>query len=153
MAQALKAIIRNAVISNKNFSGKKSGPYNREGDRNFSLSLDPEQGEAMIEDGWNVKRRPGREEGDPDRYYLGVTVNFNSRYQPSIWLITSGGKTPLTEETVSRLDGCVFEKVDIELRGRIWEADGGRGGVKAYLRAGYFTLEEDAFAEEYGIYE
>lgn len=152
MARSLTGIIRNARIANKNFSGAKVGVYGREGDRNFSISLDPEQGEQMLEDGWNVKRKPGREKGDPDRYYLNIAVSFKN-YPPNVWLITSGGKTPLTEETVSRLDGCMFAKVDLELRGRVWEADGGRGGVKAYLRAGYFTIDEDVFASEYGIYE
>ena len=151
--RTIDALIRDAKICSRNFSGK-AGRYNREGERSFSLILDEEQGEAMLADGWNVKRKEGREPGDPPRYYLGVSVSFsNPRHQPTLVLISSKNKTMLTEETCGRLDGCSFEKIDIQLNGRVWEASDGKTGVKAYLRAGYFTIEEDLLAEEYGMYE
>lgn len=149
MRNTIKAIIRDARICSKNFKGAAS-KYNREGDRGFTLQLDPEQGEEMLADGWNVKVKPGREEGDPDRYFLNVTVRYGL-YPPSVVLVTSKNKTPLSEDEVGRLDGCIFEKADIVLNGSEWHGDGDRHGIKAYLKTGYFTIEEDEFAEEYGM--
>lgn len=153
MARNIEAIIRNANICSRNFSGR-AGRYNKEGERSFTIILDEEQGEAMIADGWNVKKKDGREPGDPPRYYLGVSVSFsNPRYQPTLVMVTSSNKVVLNEETCGRLDGGQFEKIDISLNGRVWEAADGKTGIKAYLKSGYFTIVEDKLAEEYGMYE
>lgn len=149
---SVEAVIRDASICSRNFSGNP-GKYNREGERSFTIILDEDQGEEMLADGWNVKKKEGREPGDPPRYYLGVSVNFNPKHMPTLVLVTSKKKTILTEETVNRLDGCSFEKIDLQLNGRIWEAADGKRGIKAYLRAGYFTIEEDILAEEYNMYD
>lgn len=146
----IDAVIRNATISTRNFSGRP-GKYNKEGERSFSLLLDEEQGERMLADGWNVKRKEGRTPDDPPRYYLGVSVMFHPKHQPTVVLVTSRNKTILDETDIGRLDAAIFEKVDIQLNGRVWDAADGKHGVKAYLRAGYFTIKEDAFAEEYGM--
>lgn len=149
----IEAVIRDAQICSRNFTGR-AGKYNKEGERSFTVVLDEEQGERMIEDGWNVKKKDGREPGDPPRYYLGVSVRFdNPKHVPTLVLITSKNKTVLTEETVGRLDGCSFDKIDIQLNGRVWEAADGKRGVKAYLRSGYFTIEEDILGAEYGMYD
>jgi len=153
MARNIEAIIRNANICSRNFSGR-AGRYNKEGERSFTIILDEEQGENMIADGWNVKKKDGREPGDPPRYYLGVSVSFsNPRYQPILVMVTSSNKVVLNEETCGRLDGGQFEKIDISLNGRVWEAADGKTGIKAYLKSGYFTIVEDKLAEEYGMYE
>lgn len=153
MANNIEAVIRNATICSRNFAGR-AGRYNKEGERSFSIVLNEEQGEAMIADGWNVKKKDGREPGDPPRYYLGVTVSFsNPRYQPNLVLVTSKNKVTLNDETCSRLDGGTFEKIDIALNGRVWEAADGKHGIKAYLKSGYFTIVEDPLAAEYGLYE
>ncbi len=153
MARNIEAIIRNANICSRNFSGR-AGRYNKEGERSFTIILDEEQGENMIADGWNVKKKDGREPGDPPRYYLGVSVSFsNPRYQPTLVMVTSSNKVVLNEETCGRLDGGQFEKIDISLNGRVWEAADGKTGIKAYLKSGYFTIVEDKLAEEYGMYE
>lgn len=149
---SVEAVIRDATICSRNFAGR-AGRYNKEGDRSFTIVLDEEQGEAMIADGWNVKRKEGREPGDPPRYYLGVSVNFNPRHLPTLVLVTSKKKTVLTEETCGCLDGGQFERIDISLNGRVWEAADGKTGIKAYLKSGYFTIVEDVLAEEYGMYE
>ena len=62
--------IDDARIIFRNFSGEPS-KFNRAGDRNFAVVI-PEQdiADALINDGWNVKIKPPREEGDTPFMYL-----------------------------------------------------------------------------------
>lgn len=146
---AEKLIIRDARICSRNFSGK-ADQYNTAGFRNFTVVLDEDLGEELIEQGWNVKRKPAREPGEPDRYFLKVTVRFD-KIPPVVKLVTSKNITVLDESTVGQLDTAIITKIDLELYKRHWEVNG-RTGFKAYLKTGYFTIEEDVFADEYGEY-
>ena len=59
-------------ITFKNFSGK-GDKFNREGDRNFAIVIeDPNTADALIAEGWNVRVKPPREEGDDPFMYLPV---------------------------------------------------------------------------------
>lgn len=139
--------IENARIFWKNFSGKESR-YNREGDRNFEVEIPDEQvAQEMAADGWNVKIRPPREEGDPPSYHMPVAVSYR-HYPPSIYKITSRRKVLLDEETVGSLDRDEIINVDLVLRGSSWEVNG-TSGIKAYVRDMYVTIEENMFAEKY----
>ena len=76
--------IDDARIIFKNFEGR-GDKFNREGDRNFSLLIEDENtANALIKEGWNVKIKPGREEGDIDKsYYRALAdkaVAFVSEY-------------------------------------------------------------------------
>ena len=141
-----KLKIENAKICSKNFSGRP-GDYNKSGIRSFSIQFDEEDALELIDAGWNISRRPGKEAGDPDRFFLNVTVRFGN-IPPKIVLVTSKNKTVLTEETVGTLDGTYIVNADIVLNKRYWEVNG-KSGYKAYLKTGYFTIEEDEFAEKY----
>ncbi len=56
-------MMEDARIIFRNFAGKE-GMYNRDGDRNFCVILDPKLASQMAEDGWNIKILRVREE-DP----------------------------------------------------------------------------------------
>lgn len=141
-------IMENAHIIFKNFSGRKS-EYNREGDRNFNVIIPDEQYALRLqEDGWNVRVKPPRGEGDTPEYRLAVSVNFKSYRPPKIVLISHGRQQLLDEETVGILDQADISKIDLSIRPYNWEGNG-RSGVKAYLKTMYATLEEDEFEAKY----
>ena len=130
----------------RNFSGKE-GQYNREGDRNFAVLLDPKTAKEMEKDGWNVKVLNPREEGDEPQPYLTVAVNYKGR-PPRVVLITSHSRTNLTEDTVGTLDWADIINADLIVRPYEW-AVSGKTGVKAYLQSLYVTIQEDPLEAKY----
>jgi hypothetical protein len=133
-------IIEDAQLVFRNFAGKE-GKYNAEGDRNFCVLLDEGAAEDMLRDGWNIKALRSREEGDPDRPYVQVSVGFKFR-PPKLVMVTSKGRTDLTEEELELFDFVDIKKVDLIIRPYTW-AVGGKSGIKAYLKSMFLTVEED----------
>lgn len=148
--------LEDARIVFRNFAGKE-GQYNREGDRNFAVVLDDETAKKMKADGWNVKTKPPREEGDDDFNYLSVTVGFKGR-PPRLVLISYGGgevprRTTLDKDTCEILDYADMKTVDMIIRPYTW-AVSGKTGTKAYLHALYVTINEDDLERKYaGVLE
>lgn len=138
--------IEGARIVFRNFAGKE-GQYNREGDRNFAVLLDPQVATDLANDGWNVKALKAREEGDEDQPYLPVTVSYKGR-PPRVVMITSRGRTNLSEDEVDILDWADIENVDLIFRPYEWTVNG-RSGVKAYLQSIYVTIREDELELKY----
>lgn len=130
----------------RNFAGKE-GQYNREGDRNFAVLLDDDVAEAMAKDGWNVKWLKAREEGDTEQAYLSVSVNFRGR-PPRVVMVTSRGRTDLSEDLVEVLDWVDIRNVDLIVNPYEWAVNG-KTGVKAYLKSIFVTIEEDALEKKY----
>lgn len=140
--------VEDARIIFRNFKGEKS-TFNQKGDRTFCVVLDPKIAEDMAKDGWLVKFLDSREEGEPNTPYIQVTVGFKF-YPPKIILITSNGRTPLTEDTVEVLDWADFKLVDLIARAYDWEV-GGKTGTKAYLKTMFVTIEEDELERKYAV--
>ena len=139
--------IDDARIIYRNFSGAPS-KFNREGDRNFAVVIDDEDiCDALVNDGWNVKIKPPREEGDDPFMFLPIKIKFNDR-GPRVYLKTGRNVNKLDEETVSILDNVDILSVDLDVRPYDWEVNG-KEGRTAYLQSMQVEQEIDRFAERF----
>ena len=139
--------IDDARIIFKNFEGR-GDKFNREGDRNFSLLIEDENtANALIKEGWNVKIKPGREEGDDPFMRLPVKVKF-ADYGPNVYLVTGNRRNELDEESIGCLDNIEIESVDMDIRPYDWEVNG-RTGRTAYLQSMEVVQRIDRFAARY----
>ena len=146
MPQENTLLVEKARILFRNFTGKE-GQYNREGDRNFCLLLDPEKAEELAQDGWNIKTLKPREPGDEPQPYLHVSVSYKGR-PPKIVMITSRGRSDIPERMVEILDWADFRQVDLIVRPYEWTVNG-KSGIKAYLKSLFVTIEEDYLELKY----
>lgn len=139
--------IDDARIIYRNFSGAPS-QFNREGDRNFAVVIpDQEIADALIEQGWNVKIKPPRDDQDTPFMFLSVKIKFNDR-GPNVYLKTGHALNKLTEETVGMLDDVDIVSVDLDIRPFDWEING-KTGRTAYLHSMQVTQQIDRFAAQY----
>jgi hypothetical protein len=132
--------IEDITIAFRNFAGKED-MYNRAGDRNFAVLLEPNLAAEMAQEGWNVRYLRERDEGDGSQAYIQVAVSFKTR-PPKVVLVTSRGKTYLTEDEIETLDWVDIQTADVTLNPYEW-AVGDKNGVKAYLRTLFIRIEED----------
>ena len=140
--------IDGARITFRNFAGKP-GTYNREGDRSFAWVIpDRELADKLVADGWNVKVKPPRNEGDDEFIYMNVKVRFNDR-GPKVYLTSGNNMRTLSEETVGLLDNVDIVNVDMDIRPYDWENAMGQSGRSAYLQSIHVTQDLDRFAERF----
>ena len=136
--------IDDARIIYRNFSGEGS-KFNREGDRNFSLIIDdPAIADELIAQGWNVKIKQPREEGDDPFITLPIKVKFNDR-GPNVYLQSGNNRVRLDEESISCLDNV--DIIDLDIRPYDWEVNG-KTGRTAYLHSMCVMQEVDRFAAD-----
>ena len=139
-------VLEDAQIMFRNFSGKED-KFNPPGKRNFCVFLDDKTSKDLEKVGWNVKYLRPREEGDAPQAYLQVEVKYNY-LPPKIVLVTSQGRTPISEDDVGMLDWAEIDKADLIIRPYNWEVNG-KTGVKAYVKSLYVTLAEDELDRKY----
>lgn len=132
--------LEDVTIAFRNFAGKED-KYNREGDRNFAILLEPDLAYEMEQEGWNVKYLKEREEGDGQQAYLQVAVGYKLR-PPKIGMVTSRGLTYLGEDQVEMLDWVDIETADVTLNPYEWSVND-KSGIKAYLLSLFIKIEED----------
>lgn len=139
-------VIDDANIVYRNFRGEGSA-YNHEGDRNFALVIpDEDTAEHLLNDGWNVKVKPPKQEGEEPFRYLPVKVKFNDR-GPKIYLKSGENKIVLTEEDVDIIDKIDIMAVSMDIRPYDWRMADGKSGRSAYLQAMEVYQRVDRFAD------
>ena len=139
--------IDDARIIYRNFSGAAS-KFNREGDRNFAVIIpNQELADKLIDEGWNVKIKPPRDEDDEPFMYPPVKVKFNDR-GPNVYLQSGNNRVRLDEESISCLDNVDIINVDLDIRPYDWEVNG-KTGRTAYLHSMCVTQEVDRFADRF----
>lgn len=138
--------IENAQVLFRNFSGKP-GQYNPQGNRTFSVLLDKDLAEVLLNQGWNVRWLQPKDEADEPQAHLSVTVRFEPR-PPKILLMSSRGKTVIDEENVNILDWAEIKSVDVIIQPYNWAVNE-KSGVKAYVKSMYVTIVEDEFENKY----
>ncbi len=154
MSRVGQLSLENVRIGFRNFEGRED-QYNRNGNRSFAVFIsDYGLAEQLANEGWNVKF-PKPQEGpvDPDDFipepFIQVTVSMDN-YPANVFMISNGKPTRLLGEEVNMLDWAEITNVDLVIRPYTWTVQG-NSGIKAYLKAGYFTIETDQFAAKYGV--
>ena len=144
--------INDARIIWKNFSGR-GDRFNREGDRNFHLVI-PTQEDCEMQndknqygDGWNVKIKPAREDGEAPFMHMLVKVKFNGR-GPNVYLVSGNKQVSLNEDTISCLDEIDIMSVDLDIRPYDDTLPNGTSFRTAYLSAMRVYQRVDRFAAE-----
>lgn len=139
----------NVQIGFRNLSGTE-GPFNKNGDRNFVVFLEPDMAHDLADQGWNVKFPVENKDDEYKRLpYLPVGVSYEP-YPPKIAVINNGVPTILSEQQVGMLDYAEIETVDLVVRPYNWTVNG-QTGVKAYAKAMYVTIATDRFSAKYDI--
>ena len=137
-----------ARIVHRNFSGAGS-TYNREGDINFSVVIDTEeQMAALVEQGWNVKEKPPKVDGEEPFRFLPIKVKFNDR-GPNVYLVTGEKYNKLDEDSIDTLDDVDIANVDLIVRPYDWELRDGKSGRTAYLQSMEVVQRFDPIAAKY----
>lgn len=150
MANDDAVLMEDVRIIFRNFAGKE-GQYNREGDRNFGVLLDVDVAERMAADGWNIKFLKPRDDEEIGQPWLPVSVGYKV-YPPTVVMITSRGRTKLSERELEILDWADIKMVDLMVRPYSW-AVSGKQGVKAYLKSIFVTIDEDPLMLKYSDLE
>ena len=136
--------VQGAGIIFKNFSGAPTEFNPAGGKRTFSLVLPKELADDLVEEGWNVRRRAAKDEGDEDMFYTEIVVNMNSNYPPKLHILYRYDDREklvlLDEASLDELDNNLLSDVDVIIHpfnhGR---ANSAGATVKGYLKSLYAT--------------
>ncbi len=147
-----ETIIENVSIDYRNFSGIQL-PFNDRGKRNFVVVLSESLARDLESKGWNIrwqKRQPPYDD-EPPRPILKVHVNYSGRTEPQVYLITSKGKTKLSEDLLPILDGFSPKQIlNVDLQIRPWRYRTDEPNqISAYLQSMWVTIQENRLEEKY----
>lgn len=146
MARVNNLIMENATITFRNFDGEHDN--NARGKKvSFGVLVDNADVERLLEDGWNIKTKVPENPNDEPYSYLPVEIRFD-HIPPKVFMVTRRAKTQLHEDTVGLLQSADIQNADLIISPYEWEV-GDKHGIKAYLKTGYITVEEDEFAAKY----
>ena len=142
-----KLVFHECKIVYRNLAGRID-EYNERGDRSFAVVIDdPELADQLEEDGWRIKRRPPRIEGNPDFVTLKVFVKYENR-PPKIYLVCGGVRTLLSESTVGEIDAA--EILNVKLACVPYRGKNSRDGkFSAYCKTMYVYAEGDEFEDDF----
>lgn len=146
MAKKEQVSIENAQLIFRNFAGAE-GKFNHAGDRNFCVLLDDNIAEDLSKRGYNVKYLKPREEGDKEQAYIKIKVSYRFT-PPNVYLVSSSGKTRLTEENIEIADWANITTADLIFNGSPYDVNG-KKGLSAYLKTLYIVLDEDELEKKY----
>lgn len=135
------------------FDGRKD-TFNDEGDHNFTIIIDPEWAERLLEipDGWAIKRHDPREEGDPPEYTLKVKISYKYE-QPAIYIIKGERRFRASEEDLADIKRSTCERVDVIISPSRWVNPQGQTGVTGYVKEMYVKIRESRFSAMYADYQ
>lgn len=141
--------IEDAHLMFKNFVGEAS-KFNRAGDRNFCVEIDPAEAPRLQDDGWNIKVLKPRDDDEEPIFYLQCKLKYGGFKDPEVYMVSKGkpGKTLLDEDTIGLLQHADICNVDLIIRPYNYDING-KTGVTAYVNKMYVTVELDEFASKY----
>ena len=148
--------IENAVLAWPNFSGKATQFNPNGGKRTFCVLLNEEIADILSADGWNVKRRPPREDGDYPLIYTEIVINMQSQYPPDVYVRNEfngkGTMRKLTDDNISMLDNIQIVNADLVIHP--YEHGIGQFKVKGYARfVNVLQAQSNYFGDKYSEYE
>lgn len=154
-------VIEDATIlpgTYRNFSGAPDQFNPGGGKRYFNFVIDdPEVAQQMRDDGWNVKIKPPREEGDTPFCYLKVGVAFpkpGSKARPlDIAMFKSNGINKLDEDTIGLLDGAFIERANLSVRPYYWDPNNPSRKAAYVTELHAYVREASHFASDYDVEE
>lgn len=137
----------------KNFGGNPSRFNSKGGDRNFAIRLNTEDALDLIEQGYPVKKREPREEGDEPLYFLKVAVRFKSdgsKKDPVLYRgIDPNRMVLLQEREVGKLDNDEIENIDVTIHYWCREDRDGEWKATGYLTELYALIKQSKLAGKY----
>lgn len=149
--------VEGAVIIWTNFAGKPTKFNSAGGKRTFALVLSEEIADELRDEGWNIKIRDPKEEGDDPLIYTEIVVNMESKYPPQVVLYSEfrGRKSvnQLDGDSIGELDRINRENVDLIIH----PYEHGRTSdyrYKGYARAIHVIQGQDGyFSDKYADWE
>ena len=149
--------IEGAIIIWTNFEGRPTKFNPAGGKRTFVLVLTDTVAEELRNEGWNIKTREPREEGEDPLFFTEIVINMDSKFPPKVVLYSefNGKKSAnkLTSETIRQLDSINIANVDVIIHP--YEHNfSSVANVKGYANALYITQAPDSnFGGKYAEYE